>query len=119
VAIKCLQCGVKFRTSRGRSRSAKFCSASCYHRAQGTDNRKYVVITVDGQPIYEHRRIMQQHIGRALLPTEHVHHINGNRRDNRLENLSLHSPQEHRRLHNVGGVPLIVGPADRALSYRA
>lgn len=57
----------------------------------------YIVISKPGHPnawsngytILEHVYMMSEHLGRALLPNENVHHKNGERDDNRLENLEL------------------------------
>lgn len=56
-----------------------------------TEKNGYVTIRLPGQGrrTSEHRHVMEQHLGRQLEPFENVHHRNGIRGDNRIENLEL------------------------------
>lgn len=44
--------------------------------------------------IWQHREVMEQHLGRQLRADENVHHMNGSRSDNRVENLELWSTSQ-------------------------
>lgn len=53
----------------------------------------------DGGWQYEHMVLMEEELGRLLEKGEHVHHLDGNRGNNRKENLVVLSKAHHARIH--------------------
>lgn len=101
----CLQCQRPVTRAISQFSKTTFCSLSCrraYSVDRGTrqlNSNGYVVIFVGKNypgagkqgHVLEHRKVMQDFLGRPLTADENVHHINGDRADNRLENLELWS----------------------------
>lgn len=68
---------------------------------KGTLTNGYRELHVGGRRIYEHRYFMEIKIGRKLSRYEHVHHINGIKTDNRIENLVLINESMHSKKHAI------------------
>ena len=96
--IRTLRNGVN---ARGENNPAWKGGRSWVGRSKDDKNTHYVLIRVDGKYVKEHRYVMEQHLDRKLLTTEEVHHINGDKFDNRLKNLQVLSKSEHAKLHNA------------------
>ena len=87
----CKNCGKSFQTGS----TTKYCSLNCARKRKCTDENGYTHICVfhpvlqKHVRIAEHRFVMERHLKRCLHSNETVHHKNGIRDDNRLENLEL------------------------------
>jgi len=63
--------------------------------------REHPLATAKGYAM-EHRVLMSEHLGRYVTPEECVHHRDGDRANNVLDNLLLMNPSEHMRHHATG-----------------
>lgn len=114
--INCAICNKELQVIRCLALTKKYCSIQCRNDSQKLRPREmhpswkggkpmfykgYMYITVNGKKRLQHRVIMEEHIGKALTKSEHIHHINGNKIDNRIENLMIVSNKDHGQLHKI------------------
>lgn len=111
----CETCGQSFRPKRSASR---FCSRPCMWAQNGGQNRKEESWWVNANGYVEgrmwegdvqrsvkaHRYVMELILGRRLAPSEDVHHIDGNKRNNHPTNLQVLEHGAHSSLSNMGRV---------------
>ena len=121
---KCLHCNKEFYVIPQRIKTAKYCSKKCFddirrykeikspeEKKKYLDNKGYLVfcyfIWKNGKPIKKEKRwsryLMEKKIGKLLTKNDYVHHINGIKTDDRIENLELTTPRKHAKLHKLGG----------------
>lgn len=68
------------------------------HKRKDGYYREYDSTCLDNRSL-EHRKVVERHLGRKLRLDEIVHHIDGNKSNNAINNLRVMSRPEHSRLH--------------------
>jgi len=89
------ECGREFTKIQGLNYHKNYCGKYKIF----IDNGYEAKIGLDGKIVYIHREVMEQKLGRKLLPGELVHHKDENKRNNDPDNLELTTRSDHGKTH--------------------
>ncbi len=102
-STKCLPCTNRDAPRRSsRWKGARYYASGNYIWVSLSRDDFFFPMTTTGGLIPEHRLVMARHLGRCLQKWEFVHHKNGIKDDNRIENLELTMNGAHTIAHNKG-----------------
>lgn len=119
ISVSCEGCGAEVRKYHHPQRKQpRYCTQQCWLARHNTPGRNAEVArktaekrgdTLRGRGAgktyrkrggkHEHRYVMEQKLGGPIPKGMHVHHIDGDRRNNHPDNLMLLTPEEHIELH--------------------
>jgi hypothetical protein len=99
---ECENCGTSFVPPRPWE-GPRYCSRRCANVRPTTglvrDRGRLLIVCRDGTRVAYYRGVVAAHIGRLLTSDEHVHHVNGDAGDDRIENLQVVTASAHMSLH--------------------
>lgn len=130
--VPCEICGTmlkpqeRFRKGKfnGVSRAQRFCSRSCVNRGRERkiwcDKHGYPQLTTpDGRQMAMHRWVMEKKLGRHLLPTETVHHKDGDRKNYNENNLELWTGRHGKGWRAIDVLPTNCNLSNALMSFAA
>ena len=109
---KCIRCGKVFERDPNKSifdfSEKRFCTKKCYQKSMKRENHPNWKGGIKHRPDgyqrdsatdqYIHRQVMEKHLGRKLKSSEHIHHIDGNNKNNNVKNLKIVTNSEHQKI---------------------
>ena len=103
-SIRCISCAsklrAKYREENPKWKGGRWVDTQGYVVIHLSPDDQYITMATTNNVVKEHRLVVAKNLGRSLSSYEIVHHKNGIKTDNRIENLELMTGSKH-RMHNL------------------